>query len=88
MRIVAVESSTLAAVGYDAVCKLLELEFSSRAVYHYFGVPAALHQSLLHAPSKGSFFNRSIRGRFPYRRMTSECWPAQQLDVAVLRGQE
>ena len=88
MRIVAVESSTISAVGYDAARKLLELEFSSRAVHHYFGVPAALHQSLLEAPSKGSFFNRSIRGRFPYRRVRSECWPAQQLDIAVLRGQE
>ena len=86
MRIVAVESSTLAAVGYDAGRKLLELEFSSRAVYHYFGVPAAVHQSLLSASSKGSFFNRSIRGRFPHRR-ASERWPAQH-EITVLRGQE
>jgi hypothetical protein len=86
MRIVAVESSTLAAVGYDAGRKLLELEFSSRAVYHYFGVPAAVHQSLLSASSKGSFFNRSIRGRFPHRRV-SERWPAQH-EITVLRGQE
>ena len=86
MRIVAVESSTLAAVGYDAGRKLLELEFSSRGVYHYFGVPAAVHQSLLTASSKGTFFNRSIRGRFPYRRV-SECSPAQH-EIAVARGQE
>ena len=86
MRVVAVESSTLAAVGYDTGRKLLEVEFSSRAVYHYFGVPAAVHQSLLNASSKGTFFNRSIRGRFPYRRV-SECSPAQH-EIAVVRGQE
>ena len=70
MRMVAVESTTLAAVGYDAAGRLLQVEFSSRAVYHYFGVPAAVHQALLSAASKGSVFNRSIRGRFPYRRMS------------------
>jgi len=86
MRVVAVESSTLAAVGYDTDRKLLKVEFSSRAVYHYFGVPAAVHQSLLKASSKGTFFNRSIRGRFPYRRV-SECSPAQH-EIAAVRGQE
>ena len=86
MRIVAVESSTLAAVGYEAGRKLLEVEFCSRAVYHYFGVPAAVHQSLLSASSKGTFFNRSIRGRFPYRRV-AECSPAQH-EITVVRGQQ
>lgn len=86
MRIVAVESSTLAAGGYDADRKLLALQFHSQAVYHYFGVPAAVHQSLLNAPSKGTFFNQSIRGRFPYRR-ASERWSAQH-EIAAVRGRE
>jgi hypothetical protein len=86
MRMVAVESSTLATVGYDAGRKLLEVEFCSKAVYRYFGVPAAVHESLLNASSKGTFFNRSIRGRFAYRRM-SECPPAPH-EMAVVRGQE
>lgn len=86
MRMVAVESSTIAAVGYDAVRKLLEVEFSSRAVYHYFGVAAGVHQSLLSAPSKGTFFNRNIRGRFPYRRLP-ECSLAEHA-IAVVRGRE
>jgi len=67
MLVVAVESSTIASVGYDFAQELLHLEFCSRAIYHYFGVPAAVHAALLTAPSKGSFFNRAIRGRFPYR---------------------
>ena len=75
MRMVAVKSSTLAAVGYDAVRKLLHLEFCSGAVYRYFSVPAGVHAALLNATSKGSFFNRSIRGRFAYRQ-------------SPLRGQE
>ena len=86
MRIVAVESSTLAAVGYDTGGKLLEVKFISRAVYQYFGVPAAVHELLLSAASKGSFFHRSVRGRFPYRRL-SECSAAHG-GIAAPGGQE
>jgi len=67
MRVVTVESSTLATVAYDEDRELLQLGFCSRAVYQYFGVPAAVHQALLGAPSKGRYFNHAIRGRFPFR---------------------
>ena len=67
MRVTAVESTTLATVSYDDAQGLLQLEFCSRAVYQYFGVPATVHQSLLDASSKGCYFNQAIRGRFPYR---------------------
>jgi hypothetical protein len=66
MNVTAVESTTLATVAYDDTRDLLQLEFRSRAIYQYFGVPAAVHAALLRAPSKGSYFNRVIRGRFPY----------------------
>ena len=66
MRVTAVESTTLATVAYDKACGLLQLEFRSRAIYQYFGVPAAVHEGLLGAPSKGRYFNRFIRGHFPY----------------------
>ena len=66
MNAAAVESSTLATIAYDSTYDLLQLEFCSRAIYHYFGVPAAVYQALLRAPSKGSCFNQLIRGRFPY----------------------
>ena len=66
MNVTAVESTTLARVAYDDAQELLQLEFRSRDVYRYFGVPAAVHEALLRAPSKGGYFNQSIRGRFPY----------------------
>ncbi len=66
MNVTAVESTTLATVAYDDAQELLQLEFCSRAIYQYFGVPAAVYAALLCAPSKGSYFNRVIRGRFPY----------------------
>ena len=66
MQPTAVESTTLATVAYDAGGQLLQLEFRNRAIYQYFGVPAEVHDALLHAPSKGKYFNRAIRGQFPY----------------------
>jgi hypothetical protein len=66
-----VESTTLATVAYDNTEKVLRLEFRSREIYHYFGVPATVHEALLRASSKGMYFNRVIRGRFPYRRASN-----------------
>ena len=66
MHVTAVESSTLATVAYDEARELLQLEFRGRAIYQYSGVSAAVHESLLLAPSKGRYFNRVIRGRYPY----------------------
>ena len=66
MRVTTVDSTTLATVAYDKARGRLQLEFRSRAIYQYFGVPAAVHEGLLAAPSKGSYFNRFIRGHFPY----------------------
>ncbi len=71
MLVVAVESTTFATVGYDEAHELLQLEFCSRSIYHYFGVPAAVHAALLNAPSKGGYFHQTIRGHFPYRLVTS-----------------
>jgi KTSC domain-containing protein len=68
MNVTAVESTTLAALGYDEVHEILQLEFRSRAIYRYFGVPAPVYESLLAAPSKGKYFNRAIRGNFRYAR--------------------
>ena len=61
-----VESTTLRAFAYDDGREILQLEFLSRAIYHYYGVPAEVHEALLGAPSKGSYFNRVIRGSFPF----------------------
>jgi hypothetical protein len=64
-----VQSTTLITVAYASASQLLRLQFRSRAVYCYFGVPTRVYQELMAADSKGSYFNRHIRGRFPYRRL-------------------
>jgi hypothetical protein len=66
MNVIAVESSSVAALSYDEARGILQLEFRSRAVYLYFGVSAAVHEAMRRAPSRGKYFNRVIRGHFPY----------------------
>ncbi|HEV7668313.1 MAG TPA: KTSC domain-containing protein [Thermoanaerobaculia bacterium] len=63
-----VDSSSLSGVGYDSSSRTLEIEFVSGRIYRYQGVPQGIYSALLEAPSKGQFFNREIRDRFPYSR--------------------
>ena len=69
------DSSLLASATYDPRRRLLRLEFRSRSIYLYRDVPANVADALLAASSKGAYFHRSIRGQFPFRRLTDA--PAQ-----------
>ena len=86
MNVTAVESATLATVAYHDDRKLLQLEFRSRVIYQYFGVPAAGHEALLQAPSKGRYFHRAIRGRFPYRLVAKCNADASGAELLEYRG--
>lgn len=63
---VPVDSTLLASVAFNHSQSILDLEFRDGAIYRYFAVPAAIHHGLLAADSKGSYFNRQIRGCFRY----------------------
>lgn len=69
MLLTAIESTTLAGAAYDSSTQVLKLEFQSRAIYCYFCVPLQVWQQLTTAESKGAYFNRNIRGRFPFQRL-------------------
>ena len=71
MQRITVESTTLATLAYDAPQRQLELEFRNGAVYRYSDVPEGTYQELRLADSKGQYFNRHIRGRFPTRSVSS-----------------
>lgn len=66
-----VQSTVLAAVGYDAAKRLLEIEFHSGAIYRYLEVPEEMHRRLLAADSKGHFFGANIRDKFRCERVKS-----------------
>jgi len=60
------DSTLLVSANYQVGESQLLLEFCNGAIYLYFGVPEAIHQSLLAADSKGAYFNRQIRNHFHY----------------------
>jgi hypothetical protein len=66
---VAVNSSLLANVSYDAGQSVLQLELRDGAIYRYLDVPPVIYEGLLAAESKGSYFNREVRDCFRYARI-------------------
>lgn len=62
------ESSVLAAAGYDAAHAKLEIEFQSGDVYTYFAVPKRVFEELLASASKGKFFGQKIANTYPFEK--------------------
>jgi hypothetical protein len=69
---VSLDSTTLAAAAYDDRRAELRLDFCDGARYAYAGVAPELFRNLICATSKGAFFNRYIRGHFPYAKLPAE----------------
>ena len=66
----AVESSSIAAVGYDPDSRRLYLRFvGSGNAYLYYDVPPSTFDELMNAESKGGFVNSMIKGSYDYRRL-------------------
>ena len=63
MKRAKVESSNVAAVGFDAVSSTLEVEFHNGSVYQYPGVTSDEHTALMGAKSVGKHFAQHFRGR-------------------------
>jgi hypothetical protein len=69
MRLQAVTSSSIAAIGYDRRNARLLVEFRDSGLYAYRDVPARVFSELAAAPSKGRYVNDKIKGRFRYERV-------------------
>ena len=65
----AVESSSIASVGYNARQQILDVQFHSGAVYRYRSVPKEVHAQFLKAPSKGRYFSAQVRGKYPFKKL-------------------
>ena len=63
------ESTCFSQIGYDYDHGLLYVTFrSSGASYVYSEVPNEVWKSLLNAESKGSYYNKEIKGQFPCKK--------------------
>lgn len=66
-----VESSLIAAIGYDEENQLLYIQFHGNSVYVYYGVVNYVYDGLMKANSKGKYFREYIRnGGYKYTRLT------------------
>jgi hypothetical protein len=81
MNYVKVESSQIAAVGYDPETQTLGLKFPPNkrqpegAEYHYANVSPRTHQALMAAPSIGSYFGQNIKAhpeQYPYTKVEAD----------------
>ena len=64
-----VQSSNIAAAGYDAPSSTLAVKFTggSDKTYHYLGVPPEIGKGMLEAESVGRFFAKEVRGVFEHQ---------------------
>lgn len=68
-RLSPVESSSIAAVGYDAAEQTLWVRFVNGATYRYRDVPPATYEDFMRAESKGRYFNSEIRDLYQFDRL-------------------
>ncbi len=68
-----VQSSNIAAVGFDQPKGLLAVQFKTGHIYHYAGVSETDYAQLVDAPSKGKHFGTHIRSKFQGEKMTGSC---------------
>lgn len=64
MERIAVSSSNVGAIGYEAETLTLEVEFNNGSIYQYHGVPQDVYDSLMQSGSKGTFLNTNIKGSY------------------------
>ena len=58
--------------------RALELCFAGGRRYIYLGVPGVIAREFQEASSKGTFFNRRIKGRFTCHELASEVAPRRR----------
>ena len=62
MTLMPVNSSAIAAVGYDGYT--LTVEFRNGHIYDHPGVPNSVYREFMNASSMGAYYSHHIRGRY------------------------
>ncbi len=64
MEMIRVNSSAIAAVGYDPPSQRMKIKFNQGKTYDFCRVPKSVFDGLLSASSKGSYYDSHIRNRY------------------------
>lgn len=67
MRMIPVQSSDLARVGYES--GTLCIQFNSGGIYEYYNVPESVYNGLMSASSHGKYFHQFIKSNYRYQRI-------------------
>jgi hypothetical protein len=70
MEMIPVDSSNLAAVGYDLNQAVLRIEFKNGRAYEYYDVPKYIFDELMTAESKGGYAAANIYKSYNQQRIT------------------
>jgi len=63
MTLIAVNSTAIAAVGFDGFTLFVQFH-TSDTIYEHHGCPYSLFEDFMKAHSLGEFYNKFIRGKF------------------------
>lgn len=72
MNMTSVESSNIAAIGYNPTTQEMQVRFKNGTTYGYVHVEAAVHEKIVKADSVGSEFNRLVKsnpGKYPFKKI-------------------
>ena len=69
MKLVAMPSTVIANMDYDARKKVLKIRFVSGLVYEYKSVPTQEYLNMKKATSKGKYLNENIKGRYAFTKL-------------------
>ncbi|PLW76631.1 KTSC domain-containing protein [Cohaesibacter celericrescens] len=69
MEMTNVDSSNVAAIGFDESSQTLQVEFKNGTAYQYFDVPEAIYDGLLSAASVGQYLHQHVKGIYRYSRV-------------------
>ena len=61
-----VDSSNIAAIGYDCELSELFVQYKNGMTYKYKEVPTNIYESFLKAESKGKFMNEEVKPFYDY----------------------
>lgn len=64
MQMVPVSSSAISAVGYDPDTQNMKITFTQGHTYDFCRVPRNIYEGLMHAYSKGAYYNDNIKDRY------------------------
>jgi hypothetical protein len=68
-EMIPVQSSNIAAVGYDVETLTVYVQFINANIYIYKGVQQFEFENLKNAPSVGSYLHRNYKNVYPYERI-------------------